>query len=652
MAASAQNIDKLTVEGFGDEWDSFDQTALSDGEWQELFDRYFAIFPFDTLPPKAEGFDLGCGSGRWARGVVDKVGTLNCIDPSDKALAVAKRQLAGTNVAKFHCAGVDSIPLEDCSQDFGYSLGVLHHIPDTAAAMADCVKKLKPGAPFLVYLYYAFDNRPFWFRAIWKTTDFFRFGISRLPFGLRKLVTNVIAALVYWPLARLAGLLERLGLNVDSVPLAPYRSTSFYSMRTDALDRFGSLLGRVRAQKLNSVRVVKPKVLYISYDGMLEPLGQSQVIAYLEKLSDEFEFHIISYEKRDDRNDAQKRSTMISRLQAAGIFWHPLKYHKSPSVPATVFDIMQGIVCALWLIIRYRINFIHARSYIPALIGLFCKRLGGKKLLFDMRGLWPDERVDGRIWQRDSGIYRTVKAIEKILLLASDHIVTLTNSSVSVIRNFPFMAAAKAPISVIPTCANLDRFKPIKGAEQNPLLTLGYLGSVGTWYLFDEVLECFKIIRRRDPAARLLVVNRLEQDMIAGKIAAHDLPAECFELTSASHNDVPALIARMSVGAAIIDPVFSKIASAPTKLAEYLGCGVPCLGNVGVGDMEAILEGEGAGVALTGFTPTEREAAVERLFALLERPGLGQHCREVAEKHFSLDGGVESYRRIYRELLA
>jgi ubiquinone/menaquinone biosynthesis C-methylase UbiE len=242
LTASAKNIDHSTVEGFGNEWDSFDQTALSEAEWQALFDRYFAIFPFDSLPANAEGFDLGCGSGRWARGVVGKVGTLNCIDPSDKALAVARRQLSAATNARFHCASVDAIPLPDNSQDFGYSLGVLHHIPDTAAAMADCVKKLKSGAPFLVYLYYAFDNRPFWFRAIWRGTDALRFGISRMPFGLRKQVTNIIAALIYWPLARLARLLEKMGAKVEWMPLAPYRSVSFYSMRTDALDRFGTRL--------------------------------------------------------------------------------------------------------------------------------------------------------------------------------------------------------------------------------------------------------------------------------------------------------------------------------------------------------------------------------------------------------------------------
>jgi len=240
--APGRNIDAATVAGFGEEWDSFDQTALDEVEWRVLFERYFAIFPWDSLPPNAEGFDLGCGSGRWAAGVVNRVGTLNCIDPSAKALAVAQRRLAGNPVARFHNAGVDSIPLADGSQDFGYSLGVLHHIPDTAAAMRDCAAKLKPGAPFLAYLYYAFDNRPVWFRAIWRVSDAARRIICRLPFGPRKAVTSLIAALVYWPLARIALLLERLGMDVSAIPLSPYRANSFYTMRTDALDRLGTRL--------------------------------------------------------------------------------------------------------------------------------------------------------------------------------------------------------------------------------------------------------------------------------------------------------------------------------------------------------------------------------------------------------------------------
>lgn len=241
MSLSENNIDRLTVEGFGEEWAAFDQTTLSREELKLLFSQYFAVFPLDELA-KAEGFDLGCGSGRWAELVAAQVGTLHCIDPSAKALAVAERRMAGRSNVRFHNVGVDRIPLADGSQDFGYSLGVLHHIPDTLAAMRSCVRKLKPGAPFLVYLYYAFDNRPVWFRAIWKASDIGRSAIARLPFRLRKGATDVIAATVYLPLSRIAAAAARRGRDVSNYPLSAYRYRSFYSMRTDALDRFGTRL--------------------------------------------------------------------------------------------------------------------------------------------------------------------------------------------------------------------------------------------------------------------------------------------------------------------------------------------------------------------------------------------------------------------------
>lgn len=235
------NIDAQTVAGFGDEWERFDQSSLPSAESAELFEGYFAVFPWDGLPASARGFDLGCGSGRWARHVASRVGHLHCIDPS-AAIEVARRNLAEFDNVTFARADADAIPLADGSMDFGYSLGVLHHIPDTARAMRQCVEKLKLGAPFLVYLYYRFDNRPGWFRALWKASDLARRGVSRLPNGPRYVVSQAIAAGVYWPLSRAAWLGERLGLSVRSWPLTFYRDLSFYTMRTDALDRFGTRL--------------------------------------------------------------------------------------------------------------------------------------------------------------------------------------------------------------------------------------------------------------------------------------------------------------------------------------------------------------------------------------------------------------------------
>jgi SAM-dependent methyltransferase len=142
----------------------------------------------------------------------------------------------------FLAGSVDAGLLADGSQDFGYSLGVLHHIPDPLAALAACTRMLKPGAPFLLYLYYRFDNRPLWFRTLWRASDLLRGGISRLPEGIKSMTTDLLAALVYWPLARLAGLVEKLGMNPAGLPLSFYRSTSFYTMRTDSRDRFGTPL--------------------------------------------------------------------------------------------------------------------------------------------------------------------------------------------------------------------------------------------------------------------------------------------------------------------------------------------------------------------------------------------------------------------------
>ena len=235
------NIDKLTVEGFGDEWERFDQQSLSKKEHQEIFDSYFSIFPWNNLPSSPVGFDLGCGSGRWAKLVAPRVMKLHCIDPSS-AIDVAKRNLINNPNCEFHQADVETIPLTDASMDFGYSLGVLHHIPDTQKGMVECVKKLKPGSPFLIYLYYAFDNRPIWFRALWKLSNIIRRGVSSLPHGLRYFVSQIIAGIIYLPLARASFFLEKCGLNIANIPLSAYRNRSFYTMRTDALDRFGTRL--------------------------------------------------------------------------------------------------------------------------------------------------------------------------------------------------------------------------------------------------------------------------------------------------------------------------------------------------------------------------------------------------------------------------
>ena len=237
----SSNFDQKTVDGFGDEWTRFDQEGISKKNATNIFGKYFSIFPWEKLTIDAVGFDLGCGSGRWAKFVAPHVKTLHCIDPS-AAIDIAKKNLKQESNCIFHRAGCEDMPLKNGSMDFGYSLGVLHHIPDTFSALQLCVSKLKPGAPFLLYLYYAFDNRPIWFRFLWMVSDFFRRIFSRMPFRARYFVSQIVAISIYWPLAKFAKFLESAGLNVKNFPLAFYRNYDFYVMRTDALDRFGTRL--------------------------------------------------------------------------------------------------------------------------------------------------------------------------------------------------------------------------------------------------------------------------------------------------------------------------------------------------------------------------------------------------------------------------
>ena len=241
ITKSSNNMDAETVASFGDEWSRYDQSSMSYSEASEIFMEYFSIFPWDMLPSNPVGFDMGCGSGRWAKFVAPKVGRLNCIDPSS-ALDIARRNLIDFKNVEYIKASVSESGIPINSQDFGYSLGVLHHVPDTESAINSCVSILKPGAPLLVYLYYAFDNRGWVYRLLWRASDMFRRIICKLPSRFKHLVTDVIAVIVYFPLARLSLLLDKVGINAASMPLFYYRNHSFYTMRTDSRDRFGTPL--------------------------------------------------------------------------------------------------------------------------------------------------------------------------------------------------------------------------------------------------------------------------------------------------------------------------------------------------------------------------------------------------------------------------
>jgi ubiquinone/menaquinone biosynthesis C-methylase UbiE len=248
-----QNVDKRVARGFGEEWSTFrqDETSLAREQREAIFENYFRIFPWDLLPSDGgTGADVGCGTGRWAMMVAPRVAHLHLIDASPDALAVARENLGGQKNVTFHANSVADIPLPAHSLDFAFSLGVLHHVPDTQAAIEAIAQKLKGGAPFLVYLYYAFDNRPAWYRTLWMLSNGVRLVVSRLPHRMRLVITEIIAAIIYWPLSRLAALLMRFGVSRRTLPLSWYADKSFYVMRTDAYDRFCTRLEKrfTRAQ--------------------------------------------------------------------------------------------------------------------------------------------------------------------------------------------------------------------------------------------------------------------------------------------------------------------------------------------------------------------------------------------------------------------
>ncbi|MGV0953519.1 MAG: glycosyltransferase [Fluviibacter sp.] len=390
------------------------------------------------------------------------------------------------------------------------------------------------------------------------------------------------------------------------------------------------------------------RVLYIAYDGMLEPLGQSQVLAYQERLADQFTCHLLSFEKSEDWAEVDKLHALQARITGAGIHWHPRRYHKCPSALATAYDIMMGSCIGLWLILRYRIRIVHARSYVPAVMALVLKKLTGVRFVFDMRGFWADERVDGGLWPRSGRMYRVAKWFERQFLLNADHVISLTHAAVREMARFPYLVARMPPVTVIPTCADLARFCPQSGVRVG--FVLGYVGSAGTWYEFDAAVACFAELLRMKPEARFLIINRNEHDYILERLKAGGVPLASVELREASHAEVPIQMARMHAGIFFYKPSFSRAACAPTKLAEFLGCGIPCLSNSGVGDMAEILEGEQVGVAVKGFSEESLRAGLERLLELVETAGIEARCVAAGYRHFSLEEGVEKYAAIYRSL--
>lgn len=243
------NIDPKVVNNFGEEWNKFNYKNIDNKNLKKIFNDYFNIFPFKKINKKSIGFDMGCGSGRWAKFIAPKVKKLNCIEPSNLAIKRAKLNLKTFKNCSFEKASASKNSLKNNSQDFGYSLGVLHHVPNTLLALQNCTKKLKSGAPFLLYLYYNFDNKPTWFKIIWKLSDIVRIIICKLPFFLKYPISQFIAFFIYLPTSLILKILKKNKIKIKNFPLCYYHDKTFYIMRTDALDRFGTRIEKRFSKK-------------------------------------------------------------------------------------------------------------------------------------------------------------------------------------------------------------------------------------------------------------------------------------------------------------------------------------------------------------------------------------------------------------------
>ena len=396
---------------------------------------------------------------------------------------------------------------------------------------------------------------------------------------------------------------------------------------------------------------MKASILYISYTGLLDPLGQSQVLQYVLGLAQEYRMTLLTFEKPDALQESDRVSALATQCRQAGVDWHYLHYHNRPSMPATFYDVVMGIRKGRQLARAADVNIVHCRSYLAGLMGLLVKRVTGARHLFDMRGFWVDERVDGGIWRKRSLKYRCFKYLERLLFTHTDHVVSLTRAGAAEIGTFSYLASSPPPVSVIPTCTNMALFTAQDGVRgESAGFTLGYVGSAGSWYMFSDVARVVKLLFEIDPASRFLVINRSGHREIREALEQADVDLARVDIKAVEFDQVSVEIARIDAGIFFVKPVWSKRASSPTRLGELLASGKPVLTNGKVGDVEEDVNETGTGVVINDWRPQTLRSALLRLIGIAREPGMSQRCRRAALQRFSLRDGIAAYARIYTAL--
>lgn len=400
-------------------------------------------------------------------------------------------------------------------------------------------------------------------------------------------------------------------------------------------------------------------VLYISYDGMTDPLGQSQVINYLIGLSKKgHKFDILSFEKPDKFSSLKDEIRIL--LDENNIGWHPQIFHSSPPVFSKIYDRVKLLTVAKKLHNENKYDLIHCRSYTAAEVGLQLKRKTGVKFLFDMRGFWADEKADGNSWNTKKWFWRKVynhyKQKEKEFVTEANHIISLTHAGKSEIQTWSFYNK-NIPITVIPCCANVDFFLETNNNKKDTArkklniskeaYVISYLGSLGAWYMIDEMLSFFKILLLKKPNAVFLIITNSDHKMVLQKLTLHNIPKDKFVLHTVPYSQVPDYMYASDSSISFIKPVYSKISSSPVKIGEILSMGIPLIAN-GIGDTSVLLHENKVGALVENFEKRYYQNAIDEIDNLTTIPPA--QIRKVAIEKFSLKNGIEAYSNVYLQL--
>jgi glycosyltransferase involved in cell wall biosynthesis len=371
-------------------------------------------------------------------------------------------------------------------------------------------------------------------------------------------------------------------------------------------------------------------VLYISYDGASEPLGRSQVVAYLVRLAPSSDITLISFEKPSD-----ERSETRELLANAGIKWIPLRYHRRPPVLSTAWDIAHGAWVTRRAARRDRTQIIHTRSYVAGTIALLSMRRRSWKFLFDIRGFWVDERVDGKLWQEGGWLYRLGKRCERWLFRSADAVVTLTAASVPQIK--AWLSVPAPPVSVIPTCVDLDRYQQ-KARLGSPYVV--WCGSIGTVYRFDLATALADALNR--PLKVLTRQVDLARTILDGREA---------DVRSVPHEQMANELTEGDIGLCLYSTGFSLAARAPTRFGEYLAAGMVVGVTPGIGDLDKLVTEHRVGAVLHTDSEDSIRTAAHELRELADDVTAPDRCRALAAQLFGIEAGVQSYLALYQALL-